>query len=94
MVRLGSRNRRPLVRAAVVFTFVALATVAVGALHIGAATPPTQSITVPDRVGQTAAIAWDGTIPAVSTHPTNDCNSAGVGQDEEAAAVTVAGAYC
>jgi len=89
MVRLGSRSRRPLVRAAVVFTVVAAATVIVGALHVGASTPSTQSVVVPDRVGQTATVAWDGTIPAVSAHPTNDCNSAGVGMDEEAIAVTV-----
>ena len=89
MVRLGSRNRRPLVRAAVVFTLVALSAITIGALHVGASTPSTQSITVPDRAGQTATVAWDGTIPPVSAHPTNDCNSAGVGMDEEALAVTV-----
>ena len=81
MVRLGSRNRRPLVRPAVVFFLVAAAAISVGVLHVGASTPSTQSVTVPDRIGQTTTLAWDGTIPAVSAHPTNDCNSAGVGMD-------------
>src|SRR3954447_18408226 len=89
MVRLGSRTGRPFVRALVVFAFVAAAAVAVGALHVGASTPSMQSIAVPDRVGQTTTVAWDGTIPAVSAHPRNDCNSAGVGMDEAAVAVTI-----
>ena len=89
MARPGSRNRRPLVRATVVFTLVAATAVTLGALHVGASTPSTQSVTVPGSVGQTATVAWDGTIPAVSVHPTNDCNSAGVGMDEEAIAVTI-----
>ena len=69
-------------RVSVVFALVALAIIGVGALHVGAATPPTQSVTVPDKVGQTVTLSWTGTIPAVSAHPTSDCNSAGVGSDD------------
>jgi hypothetical protein len=63
--------------------------VALGALHGGAATPATQSVAVPSKAGQTATYTWTGTIPAASPHPTNDCNGAGVGEDDEAFTVTV-----
>src|SRR3954465_7407195 len=67
----------------------AAAAVAVGALQGGAATPQTQSVTVPDKSGQSTSITWTGTIPAVSPHPTSNCNGAGVGSDEEGIAITV-----
>jgi hypothetical protein len=82
-----SRRRR----ATAVLVVVAAAVVAVGfgALHGGAATPSTQSVTVPSKGGQTVNLAWTGTIPAASPHPTNDCNGAGVGNDDEGITVTV-----
>jgi hypothetical protein len=82
-----SRRRR----AAAVLAVVAAAVVAVGfgALHGGAATPSTQSVTVPSKAGQTVNVAWTGTIPVASPHPTNDCNGAGVGSDDEGITVTV-----
>jgi hypothetical protein len=78
-------------RTAAVLIVAAAAVVAVsfGALHGGAATPSTQSVTVPSKAGQTVNLAWSGTIPAASPHPTNDCNGAGVGNDDEGIAVTV-----
>src|SRR5256885_16997638 len=80
---------RAITRAGVVAVVTALAAVAVGALHGGAATPQTQSVAVPGKVGQTASVAWSGTIPAASPHPTSDCNGAGVGSDDEGLTVTV-----
>jgi hypothetical protein len=75
-------------RIAVAIALAVSAAVAIGALHGGAATPSTQSVAVPDKSGQTVSIAWSGTIPAASPHPTSDCNGAGVGQDDEG--ITVA----
>ena len=86
----ASRLRgRGIVRAALVAVVTALAAVAVGALHGGAATPQTQSVAVPGKVGQTVRVSWTGTIPAASPHPTSDCNGAGVGVDDAAFGVTV-----
>ena len=75
-------------RILVVVAIAAATATAVGALHGGAATPSTQSVTVPDKAGQTVTLTWSGTIPAASPHPTSDCNGAGVGQDDEG--ITVA----
>jgi len=72
----------------VVLTTVA-ALAAIGALQIGAATPSTQNVAVPGKIGQTVSVAWTGTIPPASAHPTNDCNGAGVGSDQEDIAVTI-----
>ena len=73
--------------------FVVLATLAalaaIGALQIGAATPSTQSVTVPGKIGQTVSVSWTGTIPPASPHPTSDCNGAGVGTDQDDIAVTI-----
>ena len=79
MPRFQRPGRGRVLRAAVVLVLVALAAVAVGALHGGAATPSTQSITVPGQGRPDRDGHLDGTIPAVSAHPTNDCNGAGVG---------------
>ena len=70
-------------RIAVAIALAVSAAVAIGALHGGAATPSMQSVAVPDKSGQTVSVAWSGTIPAASPHPTSDCNGAGVGQDDE-----------
>jgi hypothetical protein len=80
---------RSLGRAAIVLVVTAAAAAGVGALHGGAATPSTQSIAVPDKAGQTVTVSWSGTIPAVSPHPTSNCNGAGVGLDEEQFAISV-----
>ncbi|MGI8682507.1 MAG: hypothetical protein ACR2JO_10360 [Mycobacteriales bacterium] len=42
-------------------------------VHSDAATPTTQSVTVPSTVGATKTITWNGVIPAGS-NPTSDCN--------------------
>src|SRR4051794_40231050 len=80
---------RAFARAGLVAVVTAVAAVAVGALHGGAATPQTQSVAVPGKVGQTVRVSWTGTIPAASPHPTNDCNGAGVGVDDAAVSLAV-----
>jgi len=40
-----------------------------------AATPASQSLTVPTATGQTASATWTGTIP-IGANPTSDCNGA------------------
>src|SRR3954464_5744296 len=85
----GGLRGRTLVRASIALGAAAAAAVAVGALQGGAATPQTQSVTVPDKAGQSTSITWSGTIPAVSPHPTSNCNGAGVGSDDEGIAITV-----
>jgi hypothetical protein len=62
--------------------------VALGAVGIGASTPPTQSIAVPAKPGQ-ATLSWTGTIPAASSHPTNTCNGPGVGSDDHVVSIAV-----
>jgi hypothetical protein len=89
MPRIPKPGRGTVLRLALAATLAALAAVVLGALHGGAATPATQSVTVPGKAGQTATFTWAGTIPAVSPHPTSDCNGAGVGNDEEDIAVTI-----
>jgi hypothetical protein len=76
-------------RAVLVVIVTALAAVAVGVLHGGAATPQTQSVAVPSKVGQTTKVSWSGTIPPASPHPTNDCNGAGVGSDDAGLTVSL-----
>src|SRR3954467_2992579 len=72
----------------VVLTTVA-ALAAIGALQIGAATPSTQNVAVPGKIGQTVSVAWTGTIPPARPHAANDCNGAGVGSDQGDIAVTI-----
>jgi hypothetical protein len=83
------RGRRSPWRAAAVLAVVAGAAITIGALTGGAATPSTQSVTVPSKAGQTTSVTWTGTIPAAAAHPTSDCNDAGVGVDQEDIAVTI-----
>jgi hypothetical protein len=80
---------RTLARAAIALSLAAAAAFTLGGLQIGAATPSTQSISVPKKAGDSATVTWTGTIPAVSAHPTNDCNGAGVADDDEGIAVTI-----
>ena len=89
MPRISRSGRRAVLRAALAALVVALVVVALGALHSGAATPATQSVTVPGKTGRTVTVTWAGTIPAASPHPTSDCNGAGVGSDDEGIAVTI-----
>src|SRR5260221_2118824 len=89
MPRFRKPGSRAVLRAAIAAVVAAVVAVALGAMHGGAATPATQSVTVPNKVGQTASYAWTGTIPAASPHPTSDCNGAGVGNDDEGIAVTI-----
>ena len=76
MSRFQRPGRGSVLRAAFVLVLAALAAFAVGAVHGGAATPSTQSVTVPGKAGQTATVTWTGTIPpsarirrAVATAP-------------------------
>jgi hypothetical protein len=85
VLRFSRPSRRMVVAALGVVAFGG----ALGALRIGAATPSTQSVTVPSKAGETVSVAWTGTIPAASPHPTSDCNGAGVGSDDEDIAVTI-----
>ncbi len=72
-VRLGSRR--------VVLAGAALVAVAaVGAVRIGASTPPSNQVTVPSKAGQTVTVTWTGTIPVAAT-PTSDCNDAVLSDD-------------
>src|SRR5690349_8415454 len=79
------RGRRPVVA----LSLTAAAAVVLGALQIGAATPSTQSVAVPAKVGQSTQVTWSGTIPAASAHPTNSCNNAAVGVDDEGITVSI-----
>jgi hypothetical protein len=89
MPRFPRPGGRAALRAAIAAVAAAVVAVALGAMHGGAATPATQSVTVPSKAGQTVSVAWTGTIPAASPHPTSDCNGAGVGNDDEGIAVTI-----
>ena len=82
-------RRAAVIRGALALAVAALATAALGALHGGAATPTTQGVTVPAKIGQSVSVSWTGTIPVASAHPTNDCNAAGVGSDQADVAVTI-----
>ncbi len=52
------------------FTLFSIAAV----LVLLAATPPTNSITVPSTIGQTVSVSWDGTIPPL-TNATSNCTT-------------------
>jgi len=80
---------RTALRAGIATLAAAVVAIALGAMHGNAASPATQSVTVPNKAGQTVNVAWTGTIPAVSPHPTSDCNGAGVGNDDEGITVTI-----
>src|SRR3954468_7296378 len=84
---LRSRTKRGL-HALAVLALVATAGV-VAAVRSDASTPTSDSVTVPDKAGQTVQVTWSGTIPAASVHPTNTCNGAGVGQDDHMIALTI-----
>jgi hypothetical protein len=73
----------------VIIGTVIAAAFAAAALNIGASTPSTQSVAVPAKAGQTVQVSWTGTIPPASAHATNDCNGAGVGNDDEGLSVTI-----
>jgi hypothetical protein len=89
MPRFRKPRGRGALRAAIAAVAASTVAVALGALHGGAATPATQSVTVPSKAGQSVNVAWSGTIPAASPHPTSDCNGAGVGNDDEGITVTI-----
>src|SRR5258708_21066816 len=89
MPRFRKPRGRAALRAGITAVAAVVVAVALGAMHGNAASPPTQSVTVPSKAGQTVNVAWTGTIPAVSPHPTSDCNGAGVGNDDEGIAVTI-----
>src|SRR3954468_10600136 len=84
---LRSRTKRGL-HALAVLALVATAGV-VAAVRSDASTPTSDSVTVPDKAGQTVQVTWSGTIPAASVHPTNTCNGAGVGQDDHMVALSI-----
>jgi hypothetical protein len=83
MMRSFSRRRLVIIGTVIAAAFAAVA------LNIGASTPPTQSVAVPAKAGQTVQLSWTGTIPPASAHPTNDCNGAGVGNDDEGITVAI-----
>src|SRR3954465_12049632 len=93
---LRSRTKRGL-HALAVLALVATAGVVAAAAAAGvvaavrsdASAPTSDSVTVPDKAGQTVQVTWPGTIPAASVHPTNTCNGAGVGQDDHMIALTI-----
>jgi hypothetical protein len=89
MPRFPKRRSHAVLRAGIAAVAAALGAVALGAMHGNAASPATQSVSVPSKAGQTVNVAWTGTIPAASPHPTSDCNGAGVGDDDEGITVTV-----
>ncbi len=65
------------------------AAVLLGAVTIGAASPPTQTVDVPSTVGSTKTITWTGSIPP-GADAASDCNNAGPGlSDEELVTVHV-----
>lgn len=74
MKQVSRIPRRPLV---VVGALLALmvATVGIGAVGVGASTPPSSTVTVPSRIGESVTVTWSGTIPAGAT-PTSSCNDA------------------
>jgi hypothetical protein len=67
-------SRRPLVVAAALLVLVGIA-VGIGAVGVGASTPPSSTIAVPEKAGQSTTITWTGTIPP-GTSPTSTCNTA------------------
>lgn len=89
MPRLTRRARAGAFRAALVFTLAAIAAFALGAVHGGAASPQTQTVTVPSKAGQTVKLSWTGTIPAASAHATNTCNGAGTFVDDAGLSVVL-----
>ena len=71
MPKIFPARRRTAVRAAVAALAVALVAAALGALHTGAATPATQSVTVPSKAGRSVAITWSGEAPQLRRLPDN-----------------------
>ena len=61
--------------------------IGVGAMRIGASTPPSNDVTVPSQAEQTVTVTWTGTIPPAAT-PTSDCNDS-VTSDEHLVNVTL-----
>src|SRR5437899_838809 len=76
-------------RLAAAFVLVGAA-VALGAIGVGASTPPTQSVTVPDKAGQTVTLQWAGTIAPGEAHPSSDCNDVGTGAPDDHALIVTA----
>ena len=54
--------------------------IGVGAIGIGASTPPSHDVTVPSQAGQSVTVSWTGTIP-VAAMPTSDCNDSVTADD-------------
>src|SRR4051794_23608014 len=52
---------------------------ALGALQVGASTPPSSAVTVPASPGDAPPVTWEGDISAANVHATSDCNDPGTG---------------
>jgi hypothetical protein len=75
-------------RSSVTAAVVLLGVFALPATAAVAATPASQSVTVPTAVGQTRAVTWTGTIPA-GANPTSDCDTNTALADIETLTITV-----
>jgi hypothetical protein len=65
------------------------AVVAFAAVRSEGSSPPSDSVTVPTKAGETVAVHWSGTIPAASAHPANTCNGPGTpGEDDHTVDLT------
>jgi hypothetical protein len=53
-----------------------------GALDIGASTPPSHAVSVPDKAGETVTISWHGEIPVAQANPTSNCIEAPIVTDD------------
>jgi hypothetical protein len=75
-------------RRALALVSAAALAVAVPTFASQAAGPP-QSVTVSSSPGQNASVAWSGTIPATSTHPTSTCNNGAADPTVDVEMITV-----
>ena len=78
---------RPLVVAGVLAALL-VAVIGVGAVGIGASTPPSNNVTVPAKAGQSVTVSWTGTIPP-GTAPTNTCNGPTATPDSHLIGITI-----
>ena len=81
---LRSRKLRTRAPARIGIVLGVLGVVVAGSAALGgAASPPTQEITVPAAGAPDETITWTGTIAAPDAHPTSDCNDPGLPPDVE-----------
>jgi hypothetical protein len=56
---------------------------ALGAIKVGASTPPASAVTVPSAPGEATPVTWEGDISAANVHATSDCNDPGTGAADQ-----------